>query len=96
VEGRVSFLPNQRTHMGSLDYVYLNRGTIDGVEVGSPLEVYREGFPTRDNALDERVRVGDRVVADLLVVRAQPETSVALVRKTHEEIRFGDHFRGAD
>jgi hypothetical protein len=96
VEGRVSFLPNQRTHMGSLDYVYLNRGTIDGVEVGSPLEVYREGFPTRDNALDERVRVGDRVVADLLVVRAHPETSVALVRKTNEELQFGDHFRGAE
>jgi hypothetical protein len=95
VEGRVSFLPNQRTHMGSLDYVYLNRGTIDGVEVGSPLVVYREGFATRDNALDERVRVGDRVVADLLVVRAHPETSVALVRKTKEEIEFGDHFRGA-
>jgi hypothetical protein len=96
VEGRVSFLPNQRTHMGSLDYVYLNRGTIDGVEVGSPLQVYREGFRTHDDALDQRVRVGDRVVADLLVVRAHPETSVALVRRTHEEIQFGDHFRGAE
>jgi hypothetical protein len=38
--------------------------------------------------------VSDRVVADLLVVRAEPRASVALVRRTDEELTLGDFFRG--
>jgi L-lysine 2,3-aminomutase len=41
------------------------------------------------------VEVPDRVIAQLLVVRAQPETAVALVTHTEEELELGDHFRGA-
>jgi len=94
VEGRISFLPQNRTAMGTLDYVYLNRGTVDGLGVGSALEVYRKGFPAHDSVRDTQVRVSDRVVADLLVVRAEAEASVALVRRTDEELALGDFFRG--
>ena len=94
VEGRVSFLPQSRTAMGTLDYVYLNRGTVDGLGVGSALEVYRKGFSAHDVVRDAPVRVSDRVVAELLVVRAEAEASVALVRRTEEEIALGDFFRG--
>jgi hypothetical protein len=95
VEGQISFMARQRTHVGTMDYVYLNRGTVDGVQVGTPLEVYREGYVARDQARDEKVAVPDRVVADLLVVRAADETSVALIRHTEEELGVGDHFRSA-
>ena len=95
VEGRVSFFPNSRTLMGSQDFVYLNRGSDDGLAVGSPLEVYRAGYETRESARGERVRVSDRVVAQLLVVRAQPNSAVAVVRHTEEELALGDRFRGA-
>ena len=50
VEGQVSFLAQSRTMMGSIDYVYLNRGTLDGIEIGSPLQVYRRGFEARERA----------------------------------------------
>jgi hypothetical protein len=95
VEGRVSFFPNSRTLMGSQDFVYLNRGSDDGLAVGSPLEVYRAGYPAKEVARSERVRVADRVVAQLLVVRAQPGSAVAVVRHTEEELALGDRFRGA-
>jgi hypothetical protein len=95
VEGRVSFFPNSRTLMGSQDFVYLNRGSDDGLAVGSPLEVYRSGYQADEVARDERVRVEDRVVAQLLVLRAQPSSAVAVVRHTEEEIALGDRFRGA-
>jgi hypothetical protein len=95
VEGRISFFPNSRTQMGSQDFVYLNRGADDGLAVGSPLEVYRAGFDAKEVARDERVRVPDRVVAQLLVIRAQPNTAVAVVRHTEEELALGDRFRGA-
>ncbi|MEE2676934.1 MAG: LysM domain-containing protein [Myxococcota bacterium] len=93
VEGRISFLPQSRTAMGTLDYVYLNRGVEDGLGVGSALEVYRKGFPAHDTVRGTPVRVSDRVVADLLVVRAEAEASVALVRRTEEELALGDFFR---
>jgi hypothetical protein len=95
IEGRISFFPQSRTLMGSQDFVYLNRGSEDGLGVGSPLEVYREGFEARDAARNERVRVPPRVVADLLVIRAQPKSAVAVVRHAVEELALGDRFRGA-
>ena len=95
VEGQISFLAAKRTLVGMMDYVYLNRGTLDGLEVGSPLEVYRKGYTAREEVRGARVQVPDRVVADLLVVKAQPEASVALIRHTDEELALGDHFRGA-
>ena len=95
VEGRISFFPNGRTLMGSQDFVYLNRGSDDGLAVGSPLEVFREGTKVPETARDEKVRVPDRVVAQLLVVRAQANSAVALVRHTEEELALGDRFRGA-
>jgi hypothetical protein len=95
VEGRISFFPNSRTVMGSQDFVYLNRGADDGLVVGSPLEVYRDGFEAEEVARDEKVRVPERVVAQLLVIRAQPNSAVAVVRHTAEELTLGDRFRGA-
>ena len=95
VEGRISFFPNSRTLMGSQDFVYLNRGSEDGLTVGSPLEVVRDGFTVRESARDESVRVPERVVAQLLVLRAQPNSAVAVVRHTQEELALGDRFRGA-
>jgi hypothetical protein len=95
VEGQISFLAGHRTLAAMMEYVYLNRGTVDGLEVGSPLEVYRKGYMAREEVRGARVQVPDRVVADLLVVKAQPEASVALIRHTEEELALGDHFRGA-
>jgi len=95
VEGQISFLAEHRRLVGTMEYVYLNRGTLDGLGVGNPLEVYRKGYTVREEVRGARVRVPDRVVADLLVVKAQPETSVALIRHTAEELALGDHFRSA-
>ena len=93
VEGKISFFPQKRVLMGSSDYVYLNRGKQDGVDVGTPLEVYRAGYEVRDAARAERVAVPDRVIAELLVVRADTEASVALVTRTETELSMGDRFR---
>jgi hypothetical protein len=95
VRGQVSFLANRRTQMGTMDYVYLNRGTLDGIEVGSPLQVVRKGWVGRDVVRDQKVKVPERVVANLVVVRADAESSTAMVRGTEVEIQRGDVFRGA-
>ncbi len=95
IDGRISFFPASRVLMGTADYVYLNRGELDGLEVGSPLEVYRAGWEAPEPARDTRVDVPDRVIANLLVVRARQQSAVALVQHTETELQLGDHFRGA-
>jgi nucleoid-associated protein YgaU len=95
VDGRISFFPSSRVLMGTADYVYLNRGELDGLQVGSPLEVYRAGWKAPEPARDTRVEVPDRVIANLLVVRARQQSAVAFVQHTETELKLGDHFRGA-
>jgi nucleoid-associated protein YgaU len=95
VDGRLAYFAASRTMMGMVDFVYLNRGTLDGLDVGSPLEVYRPAYIGREAARRERVRVAERVVAELLVVKAEPNSSVAFVTHTDTELHVGDHFRGA-
>ncbi len=95
VDGRISFFPSSRVLMGMTDYVYLNRGELDGLQVGSPLEVYRAGWEAPEPARDTRVEVPDRVIANLLVVRARQQSAVALVQHAETELELGDHFRGA-
>ena len=95
VDGRISFFPFSRVLMGTADYVYLNRGELDGLQVGSPLEVYRSGWKAPEPARNTRVEVPDRVGARLLVVRARRQSAVALVRHTETELELGDRFRGA-
>jgi nucleoid-associated protein YgaU len=95
VDGQISFFPSNRVLMGPTDFVYLNRGELDGLEVGSPLEVYRGGWNAPEPARATHVDVPDHVIADLLVVRARPQSAVALVRRSETELQLGDHFRGA-
>ncbi len=95
VEGKLSYFARNRTMMAHVDYVYLNRGTLDGLEVGSPLEVYRRSHLEKEVARGAMVRLPGRVVAQLLVVKAEPETAVATVTHTDTELELGDLFRGA-
>jgi LysM domain len=94
VDGKITFFPGQRVLMGMQDFVYLNRGTLDGLEVGSPLEVYRAGYAARETTRDENVAVPPRVIAKMLVVRAEEQTAVAMVTSTTTELMLGDKFRG--
>jgi hypothetical protein len=94
VDGKITFFPGRRTLLGFQDFVYLNRGTLDGLQVGSPLEVYRGGYPAKETTRDETVAVPDRVIAKMLVVRTEEQTAVAMVTSTDQELELGDRFRG--
>jgi hypothetical protein len=95
VEGMIAFFPHKRVVIGPMDFVYLNRGTLDGLEAGSPLEVVRGGERVDEPVRGSQVEIPRRVVAQLLVVDSQPETSVALVAHTETDLLVGDAFRGA-
>jgi hypothetical protein len=96
VEGAVVHTPNDRFDMGSLDVVYLNRGAGQGLEVGSPLEVYRPIGTEFDEVRGDYRKLPDHVIGKLLVVATTPGTATAVVTHSTTEINAGDSFRGAD
>jgi hypothetical protein len=95
VSGKLSFFSDSRTMTSQVDFVYLNRGSRDGLVVGSPLEVYRPAYVAMETARNERVAVPSRSVASLIVVRANARSAVAFVRSAEVELEIGDQFRAA-
>ena len=96
VEGMLAYTPDKRVQMGQGDVLYLNRGTRQGIRVGSPLEVFKPMGERRDAVRKEMRALPDHVVAKLIVVEAHDETSVAVVTHTSVELTRGLSFRGSD
>ncbi len=96
VEGRILHTPNSRREMGTTDVVYLDVGTADGLEVGSPLEVFRPLGRELDEIRGEELALPDDVVAKLIVVQAASDAAVAVVTHARDELNSGDLVRGTD
>jgi nucleoid-associated protein YgaU len=88
IEGSIVFTPGYRFMMGTTDSVYLNVGSIHGVELGTQMEVYLPG------EVMNGAKMPDTVVARMVVISLEPETSVAFVTHTERELEIGDTVRG--
>ncbi|MFT5694182.1 MAG: hypothetical protein ACI9QQ_000155 [Myxococcota bacterium] len=95
IDGEIAFLPANRTLMGTTDYVFLDVGVMQGVEIGTDLEVYDGGGLVMDHSRKKKLRTPDRVIADLIVVTVQEETAVAYIAHARRELAVGDTIRGA-
>jgi len=95
VEGQIALLPNLRTITAQRDVIFLNRGTDDGLEVGAAVEIYRAGAVVKDRETRSQHTLPDEVVANLIVVSAQPESAVAIATHATVELTLGDTFRTA-
>lgn len=95
IQGEVAFMPANRTLMGTSDYVFVDIGAVQGVEIGTDLEVYDPGYLVKDTARGRTVSTPDRVIADLVVVTVQEESAVAFIAHTRRELTVGDSVRGA-
>jgi hypothetical protein len=95
IEGSIVYMPNLRTQLAGGDYLYINRGTLHGFEVGSELEVYDAGRVMKEKERNTRVLTPDYTVADLVIVAVQPDSAVAFVVQAHRELAIGDHVRPA-
>lgn len=93
VEGQIALIPDSRTITAQSDTVFLNRGSDDGLDIGSTIEVYRSGAVVRDRETRTEHTMPDTVVANLIVVSAQPGSAVAIATHATEELALGDTFR---
>jgi hypothetical protein len=96
VEGQIAMSPKQRELIALRGIVYLNRGTDHGIEVGNPLEVYKPGAVAVDDVTGLKHQLPDEVIANMLVISANPAASVALVTNTNLELNRGHFFRSAE
>jgi len=95
VDGQVALVTDDRTITGQRDVLFLNRGTDQGVDVGSVLEIFRPGAVVRDRETGLDHALPDDVVGNLIVVSARPESAAAVVTHANLEVTVGDRFRGA-
>ncbi len=93
IDGKIVFMPADRTQMGSSDHVYLNRGALHGFEVGSQVEVYTAGRLRRDKVSGQQVMTPDHVDARMVLVEVKPDTSVAYIVYAERELEIGDTVR---
>jgi len=84
--GMIALMPGYRHMGGATDSVYLNLGSIHGIEVGSKLAVY--------SGTGRGLDLPGAVMARMVVTRVEPEVSVAFVTDTKQELQVGDEVRG--
>jgi hypothetical protein len=95
--GKVAHIPDERGISGGFDVVFLNRGANTGVEVGNLIEVTRYGGKEWGEALEKRksLKLPTEVVAHLVILSAEDNTSMAYIAHATDVIKRGDDFRMA-
>jgi hypothetical protein len=94
IEGQIVFVAQQRIYTGNADRVFLNRGALHGLEVGTELDVFDSGDLHPDRVRRSEVMTPDESAGRLVVIDVDPETATALVVVSERELTIGDHFRG--
>jgi len=96
VEGQLADLLTHPKYNAGGDVVVLNRGSEDGLEEGSTLEIYRpvsDGWKDHWYGRQPDIEIPHDVVAQMIVLSTQPHTAMAYVRRSSTELSYGDRFR---
>ena len=92
-EGNIVFIPEGRTQVADGDYVYLNRGSSDGLDLGSEMEVFIPGSVREERVRSKSVMTPDRTDGSLVIVEVKPNTAVAYVVDSKGALEVGDRVR---
>lgn len=93
IDGVIVAQQPRRLYSGAGDLVVLDKGASDGLVNGNELVIYRTGKLVRDPLSTGRLLEPDDIVGRLFVLKTAPESSVALVTRSHSEIADGDRVR---
>lgn len=91
VDGRVVSVYGGVALAGQNQTVSINRGTNDGIDIGTVLTLYRTGKAVVDRAYDNRlVKLPNEAYGTLLIYRVFNNVSYGLIMAIHESTRIGD------
>ncbi len=97
VNGQVISVIDGVSLIGQFQVVIINRGSDDGLTEGSVLKVWQQGETVRDpvatGIIDAKVTLPDNVAGTVMVVKAYPEISYALVMEAQAEMRVYDRVK---
>jgi len=98
IRGRVISVYGSIDDAGPQSIVTLNRGTRDGLDIGTVLAVDRSGQTVRDRTVSgkEFVKLPDERIGQMFVFRVFDGISYALVMTATEPIKVGDRFGQPD
>jgi len=95
-EGTIISVVDGVSQIGQYQVVVINRGTREGVDVGSVFEIYQAGEKIFDQVSKERnasVKLPDEKAGLLMVFRTFDKVSFALIMKASSALHVGDHVR---
>lgn len=104
VEARVLAIYNGVTHAGQNQVVSINRGKLDGLDVGSVLQLYHRGQTVTDpgaskgwhNLGQPKVKLPDEEVGSLFIFRVFKHVSYGLIMQVTEPVEVGDVAKTAE
>jgi hypothetical protein len=89
VDARVMAIYGGLTHAGQNQVVSINRGTLDGLDDGAVLQLYRAGKTVAVRGFDE-ARLPDELVGSLFIFRVFRHISYALIMQVTQPVEVGD------
>jgi hypothetical protein len=90
IEGRVISSQEGIENITSNEFVFIDRGSQDGVVVGALFKIYQMGHYPEEILKDAKTRLPLNKVGEAVVVSAQEETSTALITFSSQAIHIGD------
>jgi LysM repeat protein len=92
--GRIISVFDGVSQIGQYQVVTLSRGADDGLEAGHVLDVFQSGRRTRDPYTGRQVTLPEIQAGTVMVFKAEPRVSFALVVDAQREIHRYDRVRG--
>ena len=93
IEGQIVAVESGVTQVGNLNVVILNRGEVNGLEIGNVMAIFKRGEIVRDPVADENVILPDTRAGVLMVFRTFERMSLALVLEATRPLAINDKVR---
>lgn len=103
VEARVVAIYGGVTHAGQNQIVSINRGKLDGLDIGAILQLYHAGRTVRDSTAEkgwfgreQQVKLPDEEVGSLFIFRTFKHISYGLIMQVTAPVAVGDVARSPE
>lgn len=96
INGTIISVVDGVSQIGQYQIVVVNRGSREGVDVGTVFEIYQAGELIVDQVSDERnasVKLPDEKAGLLMIFRTFDKVSFGLIMKASSALHVGDHIR---
>jgi len=90
IKGQVIFSLNKSENMTLKEYIFIDRGSQDGLIVGNTFKIYRPGHLAEKVLSDKGNQIPKFKIGEAVIVSVQKESSTAVITNSSQEIKPGD------